>query len=105
MFDAATSALLRSAPAVPGLDPNDIPQLITEHYAALVSARLRGTSDGKPADEHWTLERIADTYEIITSISDDLQAHTAVFSSYCPLITGMRSSLGADPALICGDPV
>ena len=77
MFDAATSALLRSAPAVPGLDPNDIPQLITEHYAALVSARLRGTSDGKPADEHWTLERIADTYEIITSISDDVDKRRA----------------------------
>ena len=71
MFDAATSALLRSAPAVPGLNPNDIPQLITRHYAALVSARLRGTSDSAPVEEHWSLERIADTYEIITSISDD----------------------------------
>jgi hypothetical protein len=55
MFDQATSSLLRSAPAVPGLNPDDIPALITLHYAALVSARLRGAPDAEsPADGGWT---------------------------------------------------
>ena len=45
MFDAATAQLLRSAPSVPGLDPEDIPALLTSHYANLVSARLRGAID------------------------------------------------------------
>ena len=45
MFDAATAQLLRSAPAVPGLNPQDIPALLTRHYANLVSARLRGAAE------------------------------------------------------------
>jgi hypothetical protein len=70
MFDAATAQLLRSAPSVPGLNPADIPALLTSHYANLVSARLRGATEEGAAstDEGWTLDRIADTYELITSI-------------------------------------
>jgi len=72
MFDPETSNMLRSAPAVPGLNPDDIPQLITRHYATLVSARLRGASDEALLDDAgWTLERIADTYELITSTNPD----------------------------------
>jgi superfamily II DNA/RNA helicase len=72
MFDAATAELLRSAPEVPGLDPQDIPALLTLHYANLVSARLRGATDeGAASAEEWTLERIADTYELITSLHID----------------------------------
>ena len=64
MFDAATSQLLRSAPGVPGLNPQNIPALLTEHYANLVSARLRGTAeDGADEETEWPLERIAGTYE------------------------------------------
>ncbi|WOS62044.1 DEAD/DEAH box helicase [Sinorhizobium fredii] len=70
MFDARTAELLRSAPEVPGLDPQDIPALLTMHYANLVSARLRGSGidDEGAAPEDWTLGRIADTYELITSL-------------------------------------
>ena len=73
MFDPITAKLLRSAPGIPGLDPDDIPRILTEQYAVLVSARLRQT-DGPATDEQaaeWSLERIADTYEIITSINAD----------------------------------
>ena len=45
MFDASTADLLRSAPGAPGLDPQDIPALLTRHYANLVSIRLRGAAD------------------------------------------------------------
>jgi DEAD/DEAH box helicase len=73
MFDAVTAQLLRSAPALSGLDPNDIPQLLTLHYAQLVSARLAASAgeDGATATEQWPLEKIADAYELITSIHDD----------------------------------
>jgi superfamily II DNA/RNA helicase len=79
MFDAATAQLLRSAPSVPGLDPADIPALLTSHYANLVSARLRGATEetASGADEGWTLERIADTYELITSIHTDAKLRRA----------------------------
>ena len=72
MFDAATAELLGSAPAVPGLDPQDIPALLTTHYANLVSARLMGAVDApSAANETRTLERIADTYELIASLTSD----------------------------------
>lgn len=72
MFDAATSQLLRSAPGVPGLNPQDIPALLTRHFANLVSARLTGVVDGpSDTDEAWPPERIADTYELIASLQTD----------------------------------
>jgi hypothetical protein len=71
MFDPVTAALLRSAPALPGLDPAGIPQLLTRHYAHLVSARLRGAEAAPGGRTDWPLERIADTYELITSIHND----------------------------------
>ncbi|VTZ26109.1 DEAD/DEAH box helicase [Methylocella tundrae] len=72
MFDSATAQLLRSAPPVPGLDPQSIPALLTRHYANLVSARLSGTSDAASDGESgWTLERISDTYELVTSLQTE----------------------------------
>ena len=72
MFDADTAQLLRSAPGVPGLNPQDIPALLTRHYANLVSARLRGSVDASDRDdEAWPLDRIADTYELIASLNPD----------------------------------
>jgi superfamily II DNA/RNA helicase len=72
MFDATTAQLLRSALGVPGLNPQDIPALLTKHFASLVSARLMGAIDGPgDADEVWPPERIADTYELIASLHTD----------------------------------
>jgi len=81
MFDAATAALLRSAPVVPGLDPDDIPALLTRHYADLVSARLRGIPEsGEDSEDPWSLERVADTYEIVASLQ--LESETRRASSF-----------------------
>lgn len=78
MFDPATAALLRSAPVLPGLDPNDIPQLLTSHYAELVSARLRGGVVNDDLEiEEWPLERIADAYELITSVHSNVDIRRA----------------------------
>ncbi|MDE2184867.1 MAG: DEAD/DEAH box helicase [Alphaproteobacteria bacterium] len=79
MFDRVTAEILRSAPALPGLDPSDIPSILTEHYARLVSERLRGGADAatEPEDGVWSLERIADTYELLTSLTLDAGARRA----------------------------
>lgn len=75
MFDPVTADLLRSAPALPGLEPEELPQTLTRHYAELVARRLRGgageeISEGEEKDT-WPLTRIADTYELVTSIHED----------------------------------
>lgn len=75
MFDPSTAALLRAAPAVPGLDPAVLPQTLTRRYAELVARRLRSGADQEGSDSvpdgEWPLTRIADTYELVTSIHED----------------------------------
>jgi len=74
MFDATTAALLRSAPAMPGLNPASIPALLTAQYANLAAARLRGSDEGlEDLVQAWSLERLADTYEILTSLTSDAE--------------------------------
>ena len=70
MFDPETASLLRSAPEFPDLDPGDLPQLLTSHYAQIVSMRLGGEYEASHNDG-WTLDRIADTYELVVSVNGD----------------------------------
>lgn len=70
MFDPETASLLRSAPEFPGLAPEELPQLLTSHYAQIVAMRLGGEEQSRQ-DGGWTLERIADTYELVVSINND----------------------------------
>lgn len=44
MFDAQTAALIRSAPALEGVDPSMLPQELTGIYAELAGLRLRAAS-------------------------------------------------------------
>ncbi|RWL47624.1 MAG: DEAD/DEAH box helicase [Mesorhizobium sp.] len=96
MFDPRTSQLLRSAPSLPDLDANQIPQLLTRHYAELVSARLKGENEEAERDDHWSLERIADAYEIIASIEEsaDLRRAAAFVAGTAQQIIARRSSDG-----------
>lgn len=69
MFDVETSRLLRSAPEMPGLNPDSLPAILTRHYTNLASARLAGVDNStNDSDEDWSLERIADTYELLASL-------------------------------------
>lgn len=77
MFDAATAELLRSAQQLPGLDPNDLPAILTAQYAELASMRLRGGSEDGSDGSEWSLERIADTYELIVSLQPDAPGRAA----------------------------
>jgi hypothetical protein len=75
MFDPVTAAFLRTAPALPELDPLTLPQTLTARYVELVSGRLRLTEGGDlPRTQRtglWPLTRIADAYELITSVHAD----------------------------------
>ena len=70
MFDPETAKLLRSAPEFEGLDPENLPKLLTDHYAKIIAVRLGG--EKIPEENSWTLDRIADTYELVASVSNDL---------------------------------
>ena len=75
MFDSETAEIMRAAPALPGLDPAELPQILTEQYAQLVARRLRrvdGPDDATvEAANAWSLARIADAYEIVVAIQRD----------------------------------
>lgn len=79
MFDEITSRLLSSAPSPPTLNAHDLPQLLTRHYTELVSARLKNVEEtvGSALGNEWPLERIADVYETIASIEEDLNLRRA----------------------------
>ncbi|QPB24438.1 hypothetical protein [Rhizobium sp. 007] len=83
MFDIRTSELLRAAPSLPELDAQQIPQMLTRHYAELVSARLKGEDDVAPKEETWSLDRIADAYEIVASIEVDPELRRAAAFVVC----------------------
>jgi len=79
LFDPTTAELLRKAPSVPDLEAAEIPQILTRQYASLVSKRLRGvqSSGAKKRKSEWPLERIADTYEIIASVTENQEDRKA----------------------------
>lgn len=77
MFDPVTAGMMRSAPALPGVNPAELPQLLTAKYAELVARRMRrvegaaDAADDGSADGQWSLARIADAYEIVVSVRRD----------------------------------
>lgn len=80
MFDAQTAALLRSAPELPGLNPQDLPALLTFHYSNLASYRLGGIDTAGNDGGEWPLQRIADTYELTAVLQAEPQtARAAAF--------------------------
>jgi len=71
VFDPRTAELLQSAPGVPGLAAEDLPKALTRAYARLVSDRLEGGAGEIDIYDPWSVDRIADTYEIIASLEQD----------------------------------
>lgn len=94
MYDPETASLLRSAPELPDLDPKNLPKLLTGHYAQIVSIRLGGEEQ---TDDHeaWSLDRIADTYELIVSVSEDplIRRPSAFVAASAQLIIARRQEL------------
>jgi hypothetical protein len=100
MFDATTAALLRSAPAMPGLNPANIPALLTRQYANLAAARLRGGDENLDRlVAAWSLERLADTYEILTSLTteESVRRPAAFVAGTAQQILARRQAISAGP--------
>lgn len=84
MFDPITSALIRSAPALDGLNLQDLPKQLTEAFAQVVSARIRTRtrSAGEGASQELkeklaTLRRLAATHEAYAALLADRQNRAA----------------------------
>src|SRR5680860_702555 len=94
MYDPVTAALFRSAPELPNLNPTNLPQLLTSHYAKIVSIRLGGEEQSNNQGE-WSLDKIADTYELIVSVSEDsaIRRPSAFVAASAQLIIARRQKL------------
>lgn len=83
MFDAQTAALIRSAPALAGVDPAMLPQELTGIYAELAGLRLRAASLAEQPDylaQLERIERIATIYEaLVDSGAEDHERRAAAF--------------------------
>lgn len=83
MFDAQTAALIRSAPALAGVDPATLPQELTGIYAELVGLRLRAASLAEEPGyltKLTRIERIATIYEaLVDSGAEDHERRAAAF--------------------------
>lgn len=83
MFDAQTAALIRSAPALAGVDPAMLPQELTGIYAELAGLRLRAAILAEQPDyiaQLERIERIATIYEaLVDSGAEDHERRAAAF--------------------------
>lgn len=83
MFDAQTAALIRSAPALAGVDPALLPQELTGVYAELAGLRLRAAVLADQPDYLARLERIeriATIYEaLVDSGAEDSERRASAF--------------------------
>src|SRR6266850_2117170 len=80
MYDAPTSALIRSATPLPGLALDRLPEELTAAYADVISARL-SIAQGAPAPE-WaarlgTIRRLANTFEALVILGTAKQHERA----------------------------
>lgn len=74
MFDPTTSALIRAAPPLEGLDLDDLPKRLTEAFANIVSARIRLRGSTAASDD----EALAKTVAELRHIAAAHEAYTAL---------------------------
>jgi len=94
MYDPETATLLRAAPELPDLDPNDLPRLLTNHYARIISYRL-SDEEHETDQDNWTLDKIADSYELMVSLSEEpsIKRPSAFVAASAQLIIARREEL------------
>src|SRR3546814_12044212 len=83
MFDPITAALIGSAPPLEGLDLQNLPKLLTEAFADIVSARIRLRGSAQDEDNPGltetlrNLRRLAATHEAYVALLPDRDNSTA----------------------------
>ena len=107
MFDATTAELIRSAPALSGVDPLTLPQELTRAYSDLVVLRLKGVSQTRtPISSRLLrrLKRIADIYEaaVDTGTHGDTRRAAAFVAGTAHQLLGrvLLAGYGADQELL-----
>ena len=80
MYDPATSALIRSAPDLPTLDRETLPDQLSRAFAEIVSARVMlrtGDDDSQKLSETFRFaRRLAHTYEALVAVNPEIgRAH------------------------------
>ena len=74
MYDAVTTALIQSTPALPELDREALPDRLSRAYAEIAAARVRLREDGPDAGLEEIIDfatRLAQTNEALVAISPD----------------------------------
>ncbi|KJS26961.1 MAG: hypothetical protein VR75_04980 [Hyphomonadaceae bacterium BRH_c29] len=74
MYDAVTTALIQSTPALPELDRESLPDRLSRAYAEIAAARVRLREDGPDAGLEEIIDfatRLAQTNEALVAISPD----------------------------------
>ncbi|WP_313655974.1 DEAD/DEAH box helicase [Pantoea sp.] len=84
MFDPKTKKLLLDAPKLDGLENSDIPRLLTESYAQIISARIRlrdrSINDKNVNDNIEILRRLSSTHEaLVATMKDNNHRESAAF--------------------------
>ncbi|TCC91915.1 DEAD/DEAH box helicase [Pedobacter frigiditerrae] len=77
MFDAQSANLLRLAPEIPGITPDELPRILTDVYTEIVVNRLKSNNQAQNLEPVFRLIEIANTYEAITVLIGDEQVRKA----------------------------
>lgn len=83
MFDPVTSALLRNAPTLDGLDIEGLPKRLTSAFANIVSARIRLRTAGETgegvafAETLAELRRVAAAHEVYVALLPERENRAA----------------------------
>jgi ATP-dependent RNA helicase HelY len=112
MFDAVTTALIRTAPPLSGVNPLTLPQELTRAYSDLVVLRLRGVAPSDDPIQVQTLQRlkrIADIYEaaVDSGTSGDARRAAAFVAATAHQLLArvMVDGYGADRPLLEADAI
>lgn len=100
MFDTTTARLIRSAPALDGLDLERLPEDLTAAYSELVAFRVanRRRRDIVPAERLERLRRLANTYEALTIVgAPDENAAAAFVAASAHRLLALGSTVGLMP--------
>jgi hypothetical protein len=77
MFDAQSANLLRQAPEIFGIDPSDLPRVLTDIYTEIVINRLKINNEDLDPEPILRLMEVANGYEAISTLIEDEQLRKA----------------------------
>lgn len=108
MFDAKSRALLHQAPALPGLEPEMLDELLTQAHVELATVRLRGAEGGDTSNVIDRVRRLATTFEAYVALDlrpDQTRAAAFVAANAHQILTRVRGRAPDQPTLVSSDAI